>query len=75
MHQSFIESIGGEESPAASDCIMLLDQHGFDPHQLSALSSEETNGHQHLLLLPCTTLHLMPHQHDGTKYLVTIHSL
>jgi len=29
-HQTFVESIGGEESPATSDYIMLLAQYGFD---------------------------------------------
>jgi len=80
--QLFVDSIGGEESSAANDCISYIgtltlpafkfdtggyhsggfvfdpggsiqyDLHGF-LDSASALSSEETTGHQHPLFLHC----------------------
>ncbi len=41
--QSFIKSIGGEESPSASDCITLHDRYGVNSYVFHAFSSEETN--------------------------------
>jgi len=61
--QSFIESIGGEESPSTSDCIVLLAQYGLDSCGFCAVSSGATNGHQHLLHLHATTMHSMQHEH------------
>jgi len=68
--QSFIESIGGEESPATSDCITLLAWYGFNSCDFCAVSSGETNGHQHPLLFPRSPLHTMQHGHDATEYSV-----
>ncbi len=71
--QSFVESIGGEESPSASDCITLHDRYGLDLYVFHAVLSGETNERQctldscifHAMLSGepngCQRLFLLPH--------------
>ncbi len=73
--QSFIESIGGEEFPAASGCIALLAHYGFNSCDFCAVSSGETIGHQRPLLLPRSPLHMMQHGHNVTDYSVASHTI
>jgi len=73
--QSFVESIGGEESPVASDCIALLAWYVFDSCGFCAVLSGETNGCQHLLHLHATTMHSMQHAHCISQYSITTYPL
>jgi len=72
---SFVESIGGEESPCTSACIALPTRYGFNSCGFCAVLSGETNGHQCPLLLHCATMHPMPHEHHISQYLIATYPL
>ncbi len=54
--------------------LLTLALYGFDSCVSCAVSSGETNGHPRLLLLHCTTMRLMQHEHC-ICYLITTYPL